>query len=164
MDTPAEEDVVNWWDKMAENEREDVDYLVIGREGERLTMEYETTRTGKKPLWQSIETNLAGYDIISRNDKNDDAGEILIEVKASKQPVQNAYLIITRHEWEVANYSNNANRYYFYLWLLGESKMLARITSYDIASHIPKETGEGTWEEVKIPFKTFESEFKKVNS
>jgi len=162
METPAGEDVVKWWDKMAEKEKVDVDYLVIGREGERLTMEYETERTGKIPLWQSIETNLAGYDIISRHDKEDDAGEILIEVKASKRTIQNAYLVITRHEWEVANYSNNLNRYYFYLWLLGDSKMLARLPAYELISHIPIESGAGTWEEVKIPFETFRTEFKNV--
>ena len=69
-------------------------------------------------------------------------------------------MIITRHEWEVANYKNNYCRYFFYIWLLGKPNQMAKITVEEMTAHIPIETGEGCWEEVKIPFKAFESEFK----
>ena len=162
MDIPANDEVIKWWDTIADIERENDDYLSVGREGERLTMEYETMRTGKRPVWQSIETNLAGYDIISHSDNTDDSVEILIEVKASRKTIQNAFLVITRHEWEVANYKNNVNRYYFYIWLLGDAKLLARISANDVLDHIPKESGAGTWENVKIPFEAFKADFEVV--
>ena len=162
MDIPANDEVIEWWDAIADIERENDDYLSVGREGERLTVEYESKRTGKSPVWQSIETNLAGYDIISRCDNTDDSPEILIEVKASRKNLQNAYLVITRHEWEVANYKNNVSRYFFYIWLLGDAKLLARISANDVLSHIPKESGAGTWENVKIPFEAFKADFEEI--
>ena len=58
--------------------------------------------------------------------------------------------VLSRLSSRIANYSNNVNRYYFYLWLLGDSKLLARLPVSVMTSHIPTETGAGTWEKVKF--------------
>ena len=166
MEIPASQDVIKWWDAIAEKERKskEASLLQTGREGEESTIRYEIKRTGHLPVWQSIETNLAGYDIISKETENTDARDILIEVKSSKQDINCAFTIVTRHEWEVANYKNNLRRYFFYVWLLGESKQMAKITVEEMSAHIPIEAGEGSWEEVKIPFSAFESKFQKITT
>ena len=166
MKTPASQDIIKWWDAIAEKERKTKEglSLQIGREGEESTIRYETKRTGHLPVWQSIETNIVGYDIISKETENNDARDILIEVKSSKQDINSAFMIITRHEWEVANYRNNRHRYFFYIWLLGESNQMAKITVEEMSAHIPIEAGAGTWEKVRIPFSVFKCKFKKIGN
>lgn len=166
METPASPEIIKWWDLIADKERisKETSLLAIGREGEESTIRYEYERTGCTPVWQSIETNLAGYDIISKETSAIESKEILIEVKSSRQDVNSAFMIITKHEWEVANYKNNVNRYFFYLWLLGQTSQMAKVSVTEMSAHIPKEEGKGSWEEVRIPFNAFSSRFQSVSS
>jgi hypothetical protein len=62
-----DEATIRFWDQIASLSRgrlNDV-LLQIGRVGERLSFRYENDRTGRPPTWKSIESNLAGYDILS---------------------------------------------------------------------------------------------------
>ena len=160
MSTPPDSTVVTWWDEIANSARAEINTQLndTGRVGEMLTIEYELKRTGIQPIWQSIETNLVGYDLISRKDKND-AGEILIEVKASACNLEYAEMTISRNEWNVASCNYNYNRYYFYLWCLNEDKLLAKIPVPEIRKHIPAESGDGKWSSINIPFTTFKAKF-----
>src|ERR1039458_547127 len=77
-------DTVQWWDSLAVAARTESQHelLTIGRFGERLCLKYEHNRIGVDPLWQALESNAAGYDILSwvapsRPER------LLIEVKCS---------------------------------------------------------------------------------
>ena len=159
-----DQETVEWWDALAEAERVKKDAILddIGRTGERLTLHYEEIRTGIEPDWRSIESNLAGYDILSQKSP-DNYEKILIEVKTSQQPIDTASLIVSRHEWNTALMKNNFRRYLFYLWDLsmGERK-LAIISAEKMSAQIPVDNESGTWESVSIPFKVFSDQFKTV--
>ena len=157
--------VLNWWDALAEIERtkKNEQNNEVGRQGEKLTMLYEEARTGAQPDWRAIETNLAGYDILSQRSAENNE-RILIEVKSSTQSIQNAFAIITRHEWETATLANNKGRYYFYFWCIcASSRMLARITADEMSPHIPVDGKTGLWDNAKIPYSAFSTRFAPVS-
>lgn len=158
-DTDA--DVIGWWDMLAERERSkrDASRLDIGREGERFTILYERQRTGVVPEWVSVESNIAGYDILSCRARNSDES-ILIEVKSSRKPMEKARCIITRREWETAQRRNNIDRYFFYIWKLSDNENLLAIVGVSrMQSYIPADTGDGRWEEASVPYTAFEDLF-----
>jgi hypothetical protein len=146
---------VNWWDTLANNIRyyHGMGLLEIGRQGEKETVAFEQVRTGISPIWQSIETNLSGYDILSIVN-TDSVSKLLIEVKTTTQPISSAYLIISRNEWTVAENSTN---YLFYLWSLEKTKRLSIVTVNEMRKHIPHNCGNGVWEEARIPFAAFDN-------
>ncbi len=155
-------EVVDWWDAIAERIRakKDASHLDIGREGERCTMLYEQHRTGTMPDWISIDSNVAGYDVLSRRASNSDEN-ILIEAKSSSKPIAEAVCYITRHEWDIAMHKNNINRYFFYIWKLSPGgNMLAILNTAQMQSYIPIDSGGGKWENVSIPYSAFEELFK----
>ncbi|WP_216556200.1 protein NO VEIN domain-containing protein [Roseburia sp. MSJ-14] len=153
--------VVSWWDELAAGFRMHSDEYknTVGRDGELLTITYEESRIGKKPQWMSIDSNLAGYDILSRVSDTEDY-PLLIEVKSSEQKISNAFFYISSNEWNTAIASKN---YLFYLWSIGSQKKLAILSPQMIAKYIPINNDVGEWVSVKIPFKVFESEFKLIN-
>ncbi len=158
-----EESVIDWWDQLSGEERvkSDTKFGNIGRKGERLTMDYEERRTGSRPAWRSIESNLSGYDILSQRSR-EEKEKLLIEVKSSSQDLERACAFISRHEWEVAKMKNNRRRYLFYFWALSEKKnCLAIISVHDMCSHIPFDHESGKWEKVSIPFSAFADRFKR---
>jgi hypothetical protein len=157
--------VVDWWDNLSESLRKDATsrHLGIGREGERLTLKYETLRTEHDPYWQSVESNLSGFDILSISSRENPELQILIEVKSSNQDVEHAEFVVSRNEWEVATCKNNINRYFFYIWLLGKENALAILKPTDIVDHIPINSGLGSWLDVKIPYSLFINKFKAQN-
>lgn len=160
-----DDDVLMWWDSVTEIElvKKNASLDELGRKGERLTMEYEEFRTGVKPAWRSIETNLSGYDILSQRSA-DDAEQVLIEVKASSKPIKDARAIISRHEWDVAKMRNNVDRYFFYIWCIRPTKVQLAVVGVDeMSQHIPNDNGFGKWEKVSIPFKAFAGSFKMVS-
>ena len=112
-----------------------------------------------KPRWISIDSNLAGYDIISRI-SDTEAAPLLIEVKSSEQSINNACFYISSSEWNTAVSSAN---YRFYLWLIDTQKKLAIISPQMIEKYIPVNSNVGEWISAKIPFNVFESEFKLIN-
>ena len=147
------DDLIDTWDKLALAYRNysNQQRLETGRKGERLTMKYEEERTGNRPRWQALESNLSGYDILSRVDKNNDS-PLLIEVKSTTSTVEAANLFITRNEWKVANSSNN---YLMHLWILEPNPKQIIVPKIEIEQHIPENSGDGSWESVKIPYKAF---------
>lgn len=138
------EDLVQWWDRLAGIMREYSQRKLTetGRAGERLTLRYETDRTKKTPKWQAIETNYAGYDVLSVVGKTDHSA-LRIEVKASERAFKNAVIHITEHEWITAMHSTDA--YHFHVWLLDPTPTLFVIPSTDVLAHIPKNQGKGKW-------------------
>lgn len=163
MTTPVAEDVIQWWDSIAnaERDRSDVMKSATGRQGERLTIEYETARTGVDPLWKSIESNKNGYDVLSQRDRNNNS-QILIEVKSSEEDISHAQMHVSRNEWDVASLANNQQRYYFYLWVVRDS-LLAIVPYGKMIAHIPRDNGNGIWESVDVPFSAFTNMFEGQN-
>lgn len=156
-----EKDVVDWWDSIAEEERvyRDFEHTEIGRSGERLTIKYEEWRTGVIPNWSSVESNLAGYDILSQKSKND-IERILIEVKSTFQTVEEAKLYLTRHEWDIAQMGNNQMRYYFYLWVIQPpANRLAIVSVADMSKYVPRDSEGGRWDSAVIPYHVFSDRF-----
>jgi hypothetical protein len=152
------DDVVTFWDALAARAHgQKCDRLTeIGRQGERLTIEYEETRTGRKPKWVAIDNNIDGYDVLSVV-ATDDTRYLSIEVKATTMEVAGC-LHLTRHEWER---SLETDTHVFHLWLIrpGSRPYLAIITPQEMQPHIPGDIGLGCWESVVIPFAAFKGHF-----
>lgn len=145
-----EHDVVKWWDRfaaVARGKQQDTQ-LETGRIGEKLSLEYEKSRTGRNPVWQSIDSNLAGYDILSQIDSTDET-PLRIEVKTSTVESDIFTFFLSRNEWKVAEVSAN---YAFYFWILGKEPKLFILDKNDVAPNIPSNKGNGVWENVKIQF------------
>lgn len=160
MNTPVTRDEVDWWDRIAEIERKKIELAKeeSGRAGEELTIRYERNRTKSEPIWESIDSNLAGYDILSQTSESD-TRQMLIEVKATTQGVENGIFYVTHNEWNFASAAYNRGRYYFYLWLLEDSPKLSVISFFEMQNHIPFDNGLGEWNEVAIPFAAFKTSF-----
>ena len=153
--------IIGWWDTIAIQIRTQTQQAKseTGRLGERNTIKYERNRTNSDPVWMSIDSNLAGYDIKSQMSK-DNSGPLLIEVKASTFALGQAEFHITSHEWNVALTSR---AYVFHLWcLFGNKKMLAIISPSDVMPYIPTNNLEGQWESANIPFSCFENKFVEI--
>ncbi|MCR5694873.1 MAG: DUF3883 domain-containing protein [Clostridia bacterium] len=164
MCNPVTREEVDWWDSLAKLERAEIDQQKddIGRKGEELTIGYEKKRTNTTPIWESIDSNLAGFDIISQVSSKD-ATQILIEVKSSNKQMQDASFFVTHNEWQFASAGCNKNRYYFYLWLLNSTPKLAIVPTSEIEKHIPLESGQGEWSETIIPFSAFHNYFESID-
>lgn len=150
--------IIEWWDTAAAKIRAKTQQVKnnIGRIGERNTFKYERNRTNSEPKWMSIESNLVGYDIMSKLSA-DNPAPLLIEVKASTLALDYATFYITSHEWNVALTSD---AYVFHLWCLhGSKKLLAVISPDDVQPYIPTNNLTGEWESAKIPFLSFEKMF-----
>lgn len=165
MDKPVDNAIVQWWDTITKTIREEhqVTLEETGRTGERLTIEYERNRTHLEPEWESIESNVVGYDVLSSRAERC-LEPILIEVKTSTLDCTMASMVILRNEWNVASCTFNRDRYYFYLWLLGCEKQLARITVDEVEKHIPSNTGSGKWKDAEVPFYCFADRFQVINT
>jgi len=146
-------EIVDWWDQLAAFSRDsqETDKLLIGRIGERLTIEYEENRINSKVKWQSIESNLSGFDILSSVNKHD-ITPLKIEVKTSKN---NNHFYVTRKEWETAKVSKH---YLFYFWVLEPHHKLFILDNKLINKHIPDDQGKGNWELVQITLSSTELE------
>nr|WP_231378904.1 DUF3883 domain-containing protein [Brevundimonas sp. BAL450] len=154
---PPTSDVVDFWDLLARIARglQQDHLLIIGREGERLTLAYEEARTGLKPQWVAIDSNQDGYDVLSVVSAENRAF-LSIEVKTSRTGIGGA-LHLTRHEWEIAV---ERSAHVFHLWdLAAASPRLASASMDAMAKHIPADTGAGGWEMVEVPFAAFTSLF-----
>jgi len=150
-------DVIEWWDEISSFFRSDLNsrLLEIGRIGERLTVQYELERTGNRPVWQAIESNLSGYDILSVVSKTDPT-PMLIEVKSTEQSIDFAHWTISSREWGQAK---DSREFRFYLWSLSGQRRMATLSVNDVMPHIPTNRGEGSWESTKIPYSVFEYKF-----
>ena len=151
--TPPSDTVVSWWDELgayfrAEEEQRN---LEIGREGERRTMTHETQRLKeegipKQPIWIALEDNRAGYDVHSfQRTGAGESDDLRIEVKTSSYSP--THFILTRPEWDIA--SKQPDLHLFHIWNL-ESEELLKLSVTDMAAHMPRDTGEGQWREVRV--------------
>ena len=156
---PPDDNIVSWWDEMSELARgfRAADLLEVGRTGERLTLQHEMRRTNQEPIWQAIESNLSGFDVLSIVTETDRT-PLRIEVKASARNINAADFTLTRNEWETACLSGN---YVFHLWQVAD-KVKPRLAVIDFANlraHVPNDSGVGKWQQVRVPFSAFRSGF-----
>jgi hypothetical protein len=137
------------------------DLLEVGRAGERLTLRHELRRTNVEPVWQCIESNFSGFDVLSRKDRQD-SSPLRIEVKASARNINAADFALTRNEWTTAS---TAGSYVFHLWqVTGQAKpRLAVLDVTDVQAHVPTDVGLGLWQQVRIPFAAFRTSFVEVD-
>ena len=150
--------IIDWWDALSAKirMRSQQTKSEIGRLGERNTISYEQKRTGAEPVWMSVDSNLAGYDVKSQVSQ-ECLDALLIEVKTSTYSLDKAEFHVTSHEWNVALTSVT---YLFYLWCLsGNSKMLAIVSPRELLPYIPTNNLDGQWESTKIPFSSFKDKF-----
>jgi len=154
----TDEPVVSFWDAVASmaRGRRQSRLLVVGRQGERRTLAYEEGRTGRKPTWVAIDNNQDGYDVLSVVDSRD-FRPLSIEVKTSTVGLTGVFYL-SRNEWERAQESDN---HCFHLWDIsnGRQPKLAVVSPGDMQPNIPSDRGAGIWENVEIPFRTFETRF-----
>lgn len=151
-------DIVAFWDTLAAIARgRKADRLLdIGRRGERLTLAHEEARTGRQPRWVSIDNNEDGYDVLSVAAR-DDHRLLSIEVKATTVGLA-ASLHLTRNEWERAC---EADCHVFHLWNLGAGAAvsLAVVPADLLRAHVARDSGEGAWQMVRVPFSAFADRF-----
>lgn len=147
------DEVVNWWDTYSKLSRraKKNNNVEVGRRGEKLSLKYELDRTKRKPFWQGLESNFAGYDILSVVDENN-YEPLRIEVKTSNSTPETASFFITKNEWNVAITSDY---FIFHLWALQPktNSFLAQVS--EVEKHIPENQGKGEWETVQIPYQPF---------
>lgn len=157
-------ETIAFWDMLAGRARgQKNDYLAaIGRIGERLTIQLEEKRTGRKPKWVSVENNADGYDVLSVV-ASDNRAQLSIEVKTTKMGYK-GHFHITKNEWERAQ---AALFHCFHLWSLrgdsGEAAHLATLSLDDIAPHVPINAGNGEWESFLLSYETFKDRFIQPN-
>jgi hypothetical protein len=144
--------IVEWWDNIAAAARtgRGLRLVNIGREGERLSFEYELARIkslgiDKEIKWMGLDDQLAGYDIWSYDHGQDNPISRLIEVKScSTYPLK---FHLSRNEWNTALICHGT--YVFQIWHL-PSRTMYEISPQDIVTHIPRDQGNGFWETVQI--------------
>lgn len=156
------ETVVAFWDALAARARGQRDDRLtqIGRLGERLTIDYEEQRTGRRPTWIAIDNNADGYDVLSVVGR-EDTKQLTIEVKTSTQGYA-GFAVLTRNEWEMAMESEC---HAFHFWNLREPSTpeLAVVSSDTVLEHMPQDQGMGQWGCTKISFSVFKELFKCTN-
>jgi hypothetical protein len=99
------------------------------------------------PVWQGLDDNFAGYDILSYEREGDGVCNKLIEVKSTiASPPR---FIVTRNEWEKAMTSE---RYIFHIWDMTKSPAVLYIkTTEEVKPHIPNDNEKGEWKTAQIP-------------
>jgi hypothetical protein len=144
------DELINFWDKisLAYRNYSQIRMTEIGRTGEKLSYEHELSRTGRPPLWQAVESNLAGYDLLSIID-NDNLQKLKIEVKTTTSNISYAKFHVSKNEWNTALASID---YIFHLWHIEKTPTLYTVSRNKINDHIPTDSGDGDWESVEIPF------------
>lgn len=154
-----EPDVVAFWDLLAAIARgqRSAALSAIGRRGERLTLDFEKRRTGRDPVWRSIESNSDGYDVLSVV-SGSDLARVQIEVKTSTMGIR-GFMHLTRNEWDQTELMP---RHVLHLWDLRDeaNPKLAVVPRPDVAAHVPPDTGAGRWKEIEIGFAAFEGRFR----
>ncbi len=142
----------DWWDALASANRSERDarLLAQGREGERLSLAYESERLrregiNREPVWVAIDDNTVGYDILSHAWHDDGEINRLIEVKTTQADPPR--MILSRNEWMTAERYGSA--FEFHLWSLpGETLFIFSVDQ--VRAHIPTNNGQGRWESVEV--------------
>ncbi len=148
-----EDDIVDWWDVASQSVRSERSKLnhEVGRRAERLSLDYERQRTGVEPLWQAVQTNVAGYDVLSQVGASS-SERLKIEVKGSRMGRKEASFFLTRNEWRTAEKSG---AYEFHLWLVHETPRLFVVPASELEAHVPEDREQGRWETAQFFFKDF---------
>ncbi|MFC1484116.1 DUF3883 domain-containing protein [Candidatus Neomarinimicrobiota bacterium] len=148
----VDDDMIVWWDEIALSvfAENDMKKCKIGRYGERISIIFEEIRTGKKPEWIAVDSNQAGYDILSVRSK-EESTNLCIEVKTSTSNRPRFYF--TRNEWSTAE-TKSKNEYLIYFWKIIPSKEITLyvIDSSDMIEHFPNNIGVGRWEDCSFEF------------
>ncbi len=151
-------DVIAFWDLLAAIARgqRSAALSAIGRRGERLTLDFEKRRTGRDPVWRSIESNSDGYDVLSVESATS-LTRIQIEVKTSTLGTRGG-AHLTRNEWEQTQLMPN---HLLHLWDVRNEAhpLLAIVARVEALAHVPIDAGSGRWRDVEIPFSAFEGRF-----
>lgn len=153
-----DEETVRFWDALSARARglRDGILMEIGRRGERMTLQYERTRTGVEPKWIALESSSDGYDVLSRVSASD-TRRMTIEVKTSERGIDFASFHLTRNEWETA-FASMAHQ--FHLWIINPSGTQLAVLNVDqMKAHVPDDAGSGHWEALKVPFSAFRQSF-----
>lgn len=149
-------DVVEWWDRLAANYRapESFRKTEIGRKGEKLSCEYELSRTGEWPNWIALEQTEAGYDLVSQVSREDQR-RLVIEVKTSTLDWEFAKFFMSRNEWDIL-YNHHPNAHVHLWWLKDEEQPKNSTLNLDqLKEHVPQDTGNGKWENFSCRFSEF---------
>ncbi|MCC8940827.1 DUF3883 domain-containing protein [Bradyrhizobium sp. Arg68] len=153
LTSSTEDDIVAWWDRAIDSLRFERSkaFNVIGRKAERLSLKHEAMRTGQQPLWQGLETAVAGFDVLSVVDAGSNK-RLKIEVKGSSMTKNEATFFVTRNEWNTAMKSPD---FQFHLWLVREKPILYVVPASDVKLHIPQDAGSGRWTGAELFFRNF---------
>jgi hypothetical protein len=157
LSTSTDDDIVAFWDSLAARARGQSNAWLteIGREGEKMTLKYEENRTGRAPIWVSLDNNADGYDVRSIVDRKTEA-TLSIEVKATKMN-SGAVFHLSRNEWKTASIRKN---YVVHLWRLSDDPpRLAVVSKSELEQHVPMNQGKGLWESMLVPFDAFSHRF-----
>jgi hypothetical protein len=154
----TDEATVGFWDALAGRARGQKNdrLLSIGREGERLTIDYELTRTGRQPRWISLDSNEDGYDVLSIVGPGDPR-TLSIEVKTTIVGLSGCFYL-TRNEWDRALEAKN---HVFHVWDMSKarSRRLAVLLPKDVEPHVALDQGDGEWKELFVPLTAFSTNF-----
>jgi len=147
------DNIVPWWDKATGSLRTERSKALheIGRRAEKLSLQFEKSRTGKDPVWQGLETAVSGYDVLSVVDGSSE-NRLKIEVKGSSMNKSEASFFVTRNEWNTASTST---AYHFHLWLVRDDPKLFVVPAQNVLPHIPADKGSGKWSGAELYFKDF---------
>lgn len=147
---PSVDAVREWWDDVLLDMSPAIEAanLATGRQAEKLTVEYEYRRTGRKPVWMAVELNAAGYDVLSCVEKSDTT-RLRIEVKGTTAGMFGT-VYFSANELEVAQ---SPGLHLFHLWMLGEDcePILHELSVDDIHKHTPVNVGDGRWQSLAVP-------------
>ncbi len=161
MNNPIDDLAASWWIQLESKifQINNDANAMTGLVGEQLSLKYEEKRVGRMPDWYSIDSNKVGFDLLSIVDPLNDF-KLKIEVKSSKNEINEALIHITYNEWLTAISSTD---YVFHLWLISNRPQIAVIDKTEMVRHIPICSGDGKWETVEIPFNTFNDYFMPYN-
>jgi hypothetical protein len=147
------DDLIVWWDasSLLARSRHSEKLSKTGRTAERWTCEFEEKRTGSSPQHVCLDSNFAGYDVLSQV-SGGDASPLPIEVKGSERRPKEADFVFTRNEYEAAKSSSG---YRIHLWFVSEHRQLFDVPFAEVEKHLPTDQLEGRWETARIPFSPF---------
>jgi hypothetical protein len=149
-DRTPDHDAIEWWDKISAAIYSDDQYnrIRIGRLGEYCSYLYEVARVGEEPQWTALESNKAGYDLLSRRSRDIDS-KLCIEVKTCTSKPQSFYL--SKNEWGVAS-SKGSKEYTIHFWDIcrPENPLLYLISPSRMLETMPTDGIAGEWVNCKV--------------
>lgn len=155
FDDEPDQMTIEWWDELSQLIRaeKDAKKVQIGREGEKLSYDYEKKRLlhlniQESPKWIALDDSTVGYDIKSYNPSPYGVINKLIEVKSCS--TDNIAIYLTRNEWEQAlKFQDN---YFFHIWHLPTNTLKYELSTKDMESYILQNREKSEWQILKITF------------